>query len=175
MDKSFCCVRPGFAASVGTVLANLVAINEKSFLGWSSMVLIQEEGWIQQRKSVSCQHHHVHPSWYTVWCWWVLLHIYIDMQKVGNQSNKSFEKSKPASYPAQELVQSELLVKDKSFKPQRWCLACLAPSGITKGLGFKPIGVHVKLLPALSQWALTWVLPTACQVGSAVVFFFWVT
>jgi len=26
-------VRPGFAASVGTVLANLVAINEKSFLG----------------------------------------------------------------------------------------------------------------------------------------------
>jgi hypothetical protein len=93
------------------------------------MVLIQEEGWIQQRKSVSCQHHHVHPSWYTVWCWWVLLHsgqeqsisihIYIDMQKVGSQSNKSFEKSKPASYPAQELVQSELLVKDKSFKPQR--------------------------------------------------------
>jgi hypothetical protein len=33
LDKSFCCVRPGFAASVVTVLANLVAINEKSFLG----------------------------------------------------------------------------------------------------------------------------------------------
>jgi hypothetical protein len=39
------------------------------------------------------------------------------MQKVGNQSKKSFEKSKPASYPAQELVQCEILLKISFISP----------------------------------------------------------
>jgi hypothetical protein len=99
------------------------------------------------------------------------IYLYIYMQKVGNQSNKSFEKSNPASYPAQELVQSEILLNIIFTTPG--VMSCL----------FSPFWDH-KRSCVQTHWcacetpasplpmSLTWVLSIACQVGSAVVFFF---
>ncbi len=95
-------------------------------------------------------------------------YIYI-CKKVGNQSNKSLEKSKPASYPAQELVQCQILLNiflipgvmtclcspfwdhKRSCVQTQWC-ACETPASPL------PMSFDVGFANSLSGWVCCCVL-----------------